>query len=168
MNERYISIADFAARQGITPQAVYKAIRQGKLNQVVKLIDNRKYIDIQAFEAAENNQLNQELNQQKQPVVKPVESEISAIIEAKNEHIKTLEQQLQEARKQIEFLQQQIERQTVIIDKQLHLQAHTQQLLEEPADGTQPPPENAAPAAAPPATPGQEPARGFFRRIFKK
>jgi hypothetical protein len=164
---KYITVAEFAALQGISPQAVYKAIQQGKLNQVVKLVEKRKYIDIEAFNAAAIKPDIQPNNQPFNQVVKPVESEFSAIIEAKDQHIKTLEQQLQEAREQIKFLQQHIEQQAIIIDKQLHLQAHAQQLLEDPADGqTVAAPE---PAAAPAAAPEREkPARGFFRRFLKK
>jgi len=160
MDERYISVADFAARQGLSRQAVYQSISKGTLKQFVKIIDKRKYIDIQAFSAVD---CKADCKEPVNHIDNKIDNTLQAVIEAKTAHINTLEQQLKEARRQIEFLEQQIERQAVIIEKQLHLQAHTQQLLEEPNEAEQPIVENPPAAAA--AAPHK---RNLFSRIFKK
>lgn len=160
MESKYITVAEFAARQGLSRQAVYQSISKGTLKQFVKVIDKRKYIDIEAFSSAAcQADCKEAVNQS----VKEIDNTLQAVIEAKNAHIKTLEEQLQEAKKRIEFLEQQIERQAVIIEKQLHLQAHTQQLLEEP-NGEEQPIEAAEPSAA--AAAPQK--KRLFSRIFKK
>jgi TolA-binding protein len=164
MENKYITVAEFAELQGLSRQAVYQQIRKGALKQFVKQIDKRFYIDIQAFSAAGCKADCKE-------TVKQIDNEfyndLQPILEAKEAHIKSLEQQLLEQQRQIEFLQQQLERQTIIIDKQLHLQAHTQQLLTDEPPVSVAAAEPQPHAAAAPASPAPQ-RKNIFSRIFKK
>jgi len=167
MAEKYITVAEFAEQQGLSRQAVYQQISKGTLKQFVKIIDKRKYIDIEAFSSVVcKADCKAAVNQIDNNVDKEIDNSLQAILEAKNAHIKSLEQQLQEARNEIQFLQKHITEQADIINKQLHLQAHTQQLLGDEQPGTQPGEQPAAPEPVIVAAAPQK--RSLFSRIFKK
>lgn len=49
-NDEYISIKEFADKSGTSPQNIYQRMKQGSLNQFVKSLNGKKYINIKALE----------------------------------------------------------------------------------------------------------------------
>ena len=99
--DEYISIAEFAKRAGITPQAVYKQLNNQVDNQLstyVKVHNGKKRINIKALElflSTDVNQVDNQFNNQFNNFSQPVD----------NQTIEILKEQLDIKDKQIEQLQ---------------------------------------------------------------
>lgn len=104
--DEYISIAEFARRAGVTPQAVYKQLNNQVDNQLstyVKIHNGKKRISIKALElflSTDVNQVDNQFNNQFNNFSQPVDNQI----------IEVLREQLADKAKQIEQKDAQIER----------------------------------------------------------
>ncbi len=104
--DEYISIAEFARRAGVTPQAVYKQLNNQVGNQLstyVKIHNGKKRISIKALElflSTDVNQVDNQFNNQFNNFSQPVDNQI----------IEVLREQLADKAKQIEQKDAQIER----------------------------------------------------------
>jgi predicted RNase H-like nuclease (RuvC/YqgF family) len=144
MTTEYLSIKDFAAKVGVSQQAIYKQLNN-KLKPYLKVVENKKYLHISALDEytkTENNST--------------VEQQLLNVLQA---DLKVLHEQISEKDKQIENLQR-------LLDQEQHLNAmnHEKILLlesklEEPPNETEQPVE-------PDSEPEQQ--KGFWNRLFRK
>jgi hypothetical protein len=120
-----LTIAEFAAAIQQTKQAVYKQLNN-KLKDFVVIVDDKKFIKIQALEQYENQQVEQQLNKKSQQVEQQLNNQILTLLESqieeKDRQIETLFNQLEQKDKQIETLQN-------LLSQSQHLQAANTQLL---------------------------------------
>lgn len=119
----YLTIKEYADRKSITPQAVYKQIRQGRLEAFTRNVDGREKTYIALDEPT--------ATQQPDPAADAPEADITALERA----IEALTAQLAEKDRQIARL-------TDLLDHAQQLQGHAQKLLEAPKVDQ---PEQAAP-----------------------
>lgn len=93
MND-YISVSQYAEIKGISKQAVYKQLN-GKLKEFLIVVDNQKFIDLNALNEIEKERLNN--------IEQPVEQQFN------NSFQLFFEKQIEEKDKQIESLLNQID-----------------------------------------------------------
>lgn len=90
----YISVSQYAEIKGISKQAVYKQLN-GKLKEFLIVVDNQKFIDLNALNEVEKERLNN--------IEQPVEQQFN------NSFQLFFEKQIEEKDKQIESLLNQID-----------------------------------------------------------
>lgn len=90
----YISVSQYAEIKGISKQAVYKQLN-GKLKEFLIVVDNQKFIDLNALNEVEKERLNN--------IEQPVEQQLN------NSFQLFFEKQIEEKDKQIESLLNQID-----------------------------------------------------------
>jgi hypothetical protein len=90
----YISVSQYAEIKGITKQAVYKQLN-GKLKEFLIVVDNQKFIDLNALNEIEKERLNN--------IEQPVEQQFN------NSFQLFFEKQIEEKDKQIQSLLNQID-----------------------------------------------------------
>ena len=123
--KEYISVKDYAAKYGLTEQAVYKNIRSGKLVTEERVIDGkRKKMIVLDLDQIENQEPDQNSSNGSTPPPK-VETAGNDEKQALEKAVEALTQQLAEKDRQIANLMQ------LLHDQQL-LQAHSQSLLTQP------------------------------------
>lgn len=115
--DEYISIAEFAKRAGITPQAVYKQLNNqvdNRLSTYVKVHNGKKRLHIKALELflstgvnQVDNQFNNQFNNFSQPVDNQVDNQTNQIIgilrdqiERKDAQIEQLQEDLRASREE--------------------------------------------------------------------
>ena len=130
----YISVSQYAEIKGITKQAVYKQLN-GKLKNFLIMVDNQKFIDINALNDIERKKLNNFEQPVQQPVEQPLNNEIQLFLQnqinEKDEQIKTL-------LNQIDQLQDQNTKLTDLLkNSQLLLAVEKKVMLEESAENQQ-------------------------------
>ncbi len=158
-DKRLLSVAEYAARKGISKQAVYKQLNN-KLKEFVVVVDSQKYIDIAALGLEVEQHIEQHSTADEQPVEQPAPPFWQRQIDEKDKQIESL-------LRQIENLQQQNSKLTDLLQNSQVLLAAEKQL--QIAQATNEPPAAAdediqaeRQEEAPP------PKQGFFRRLFKK
>lgn len=92
--DNYISVSQYAEIKGISKQAVYKQLN-GKLKEFLIVVDNQKFIDLNALNEVERERLNN--------IEQPVEQQFN------NSFQLFFEKQIEEKDKQIESLLNQID-----------------------------------------------------------
>lgn len=163
MNE-FISIADFAARAGVSKQAVYKRLPTIE-SKLIKVENGKKTIDINALSLFAANQDNQPFKDKK-PTKTNVESDL----------IKELRKQIDGLQADKIFLQEQITELTKSLQYEQRKTAELQQLLPATAENK---PAGAGAAAPDPAPktensesgkndPAETKLSSFFGRIMRK
>lgn len=102
--KEYISIAEYAKRAGISPQAAYKRIVKPEFKEFIKVDNRKKYVDtaifaegIQPSDKPNSTELNQPLNQS-----------LNQVDNATNKLIAALEAQIKEKDEQINRLLDQL------------------------------------------------------------
>ena len=104
--DEYISIAEFARRAGITPQAVYKKLNNQVDNQLstyTKIHNGKKRIHIKALElflpTGVNqvvNQFNNQVDNFSQPVDNQVDNQINQVVDFLKDQIKRKDIQIEQ------------------------------------------------------------------------
>ena len=110
--DEYISIAEFARRAGVTPQAVYKQLNNqvdNRLSTYTKIHNGKKRIHIKALELflstdvnRVDNQVDNQFNNQVDNFSQPVDNQVD---NQTNQIIAILKEQLADQKTQIEQLQ---------------------------------------------------------------
>lgn len=135
VDQEYISIKEFAARAGVSPQAIYKRLNQvdNQLNNYIKPVGNQRMLNIRALQDIYGI----EVVNQNQPVEQPVVNldqpdQMQEQIKMLQEQLNIKDQQLQERAEreqkkdeQIRMLQDQLIEQ----DQRHHEQLQTMQEL---------------------------------------
>jgi len=143
MEQTFLSIKDFAARAGVSAQAIYKRLNNpvDELTTWLKIDGKRKMLDIQALSLFQSTQVD---NQVEQPVVNPIQPVDNRLIEM-------LQAELAAKNAQIERLQDQVTQAHQLLSQEQQLRAVAEQriLMLESGQGEQPKsePEPAAEAA---------------------
>lgn len=158
-DKRLLSVAEYAARKGISKQAVYKQLNN-KLKEFVVVVDSQKYIDIAALGLEVEQQIEQHSTQDEQPIEQPKSPFWERQIEEKDKQIESL-------LRQIESLQQQNSKLTDLLQNSQVLLAAEKQLQIAQATNEQPPATDEE-IIQPPQEETPPPKQGFFRRLFKK
>lgn len=104
--DEYISIAEFARRAGVTPQAVYKQLNNQVDNQLttyVKIMNGKKRLHVNALKIflstnlnRVDNQFNNQVDNFSQPVVNQVDNQNSQIIGILREQIERKDAQIEQ------------------------------------------------------------------------
>ena len=115
MEKQFLSISEYANIKGISKQAVYQQLNK-KLKDFVQVVDNQKFISIQALDESELKRLEQPLEQEFNQVEQPIEQAF-------------LISQLEEKDRQIDRLMKQIENLQELLNQSQRLQAADKQLL---------------------------------------
>lgn len=158
MNERYISIQEFAEIVGISKQAVYKQVDK-KLNNYIKRVDRRIMLNIQALHDVYGIEVDQ-LNQPKvEKVDQPNQPDNQLIIEILREELRKKDEEIKSLREEhkteIEWYKEEIKtrNQNIIVlnenlkhEQQLHymskqkilqLEENTKEVVEQPETQTE-------------------------------
>ena len=115
MEKQFLSISEYAKIKGISKQAVYQQLNK-KLKDFVQVVDNQKFISIQALDENDLKKLEQPIEQEFNQVEQPVEQAF-------------LISQLEEKDRQIDRLMKQIENLQELLNQSQRLQAADKQLL---------------------------------------
>lgn len=121
----YISIAEFARRAGITPQAVYKQLNNqvdNRLSTYVKVHNGKKRINIKALElflSTDVNQVDNQFNNFSQPVDNQTIEILKEQLDIKDKQIEQLQSDLRTSREDLARLATELAK---IADQGQHLQ----------------------------------------------
>ena len=157
--DEYISIAEFARRAGITPQAVYKKLNNQVDNQLstyTKIHNGKKRIHIKALElflpTGVNqvvNQFNNQVDNFSQPVDNQVDNQINQVVDFLKDQIKRKDIQIEQLQQDLRTSREDLARLATelakIADQGQHLQM--QMMLPDGQQSTQKPEEPDATAA---------------------
>ena len=103
MENKFISVSEYAKIKGISKQAVYKQLNN-KLKKFVVMVENKKLLDIAVLTAEELNQVEQLLNQPLNQVEQPADNHLLLLlekqIEEKDNTIKSLLAQIESLQEQ--------------------------------------------------------------------
>lgn len=128
MEKEFLSISEFAELTNLTKQAVYKKLnnQKSKLNNYLKVVDNKKYIDKAALEEEEFKKVEQQFNNKETIFEQQFNNSLIALLESqiaeKDKQIESLFNQLAEKDKQIAEVY-------VLLNQSQKLQAANQTLL---------------------------------------
>ena len=136
-SEQYITVSEFSKRANVTRQYVYQQLDK-KLKEFVKVVDNKKMLNIKAlelFNQEENckvveQQFSQQLNNQVDSLNKQIESLLDQL-KAKDEQIKDLSTMV----KQEQALHLATQQKLLLLEQK---QEHQEQLKEEDTQLDQP------------------------------
>ena len=134
--DEYISIAEFARRAGITPQAVYKQLNNQVDNQLstyTKIHNGKKRIHIKALElflpTGVNqvvNQFNNQVDNFSQPVDNQVDNQINQVVDFLKDQIKRKDIQIEQLQQDLRTSREDLTRLATelakIADQGQHLQ----------------------------------------------
>lgn len=133
MEKKFLSVSEFAKQIGMSRQAVYKKIKNdNQLSTCVNEIDNKIFIDIEAFRKISVNQTDNQVDMDCKPVDNKVDS--------KSELIEILKKELEEKNRQLEEKDNQIRMFQKLLDQeqQLRLINNTEtKLIEESSEETE-------------------------------
>jgi formate dehydrogenase assembly factor FdhD len=143
-SEQYITVSEFSKRANVTRQYVYQQLDK-KLKEFVKVVDNKKMLNIKGlelFNQGENckvveQQFSQQLNNQVDSLNKQIESLLDQL-KAKDEQIKdlsTMVKQEQELLSQEQSLHLATQQKLLLLEQK---QEHQEQPKEEDAQLDQP------------------------------
>ena len=115
MDKEYLSIKEFAAAVGVSPQYVYNQLNK-KLKNYCVVVDKKKMLEKSALALFEKKEKDDNIQQ--------VEQQLNnKLIESLEKQIEVDLQQLQEKDKQIAMLQQNLEQCQKLLDKEQYLHA---------------------------------------------
>lgn len=101
MEKEYLSIKDFAAAVGVSQQAIYKQLNN-KLKPYLKVVENKKMLDIAALELFKKQE---KTNQVEQQLINMLQTELNK----KNEQIAELQKLLSQEQQLNAMNQQKIQ-----------------------------------------------------------
>ena len=157
----YLTIAEYAAIQGVSKQAVYQRL-DGSLKPFLKVIKGQKVLDFAALPEEKKKELEQDSSQCS---TSPENDNLTQILPI-------LEQQLKEKDKQIERLQEEIKTlHTAAAEKDKHIQeqaAKLSELLEQAQELNKNNQILIARTQETPLLEDGERKQGFFSRLFKR
>lgn len=171
----YLTIAEYAAIQGVSKQAVYQRL-DGSLKPFLKVIKGQKVLDFAALPEEKKKELEQDSSQCSIQRLINVEQEKKIPTSPENDNLTQilpiLEQQLKEKDKQIERLQEEIKTlHTAAAEKDKHIQeqaAKLSELLEQAQELNKNNQILIARTQEPPLLEDGERKQGFFSRLFKR
>lgn len=175
----YLTIAEYAAIQGVSKQAVYQRL-DGSLKPFLKVIKGQKVLDFAALPEEKKKELEQDSSQDSsqdsiQRLINLEQQEIMPNVPGNDSLIQILpilEQQLKEKDKQIERLQEEIKTlHTAAAEKDKHIQeqaAKLSELLEQAQELNKNNQILIARTQEPPLLEDGERKKGFFSRLFKR
>lgn len=127
-SKKYLTVSQYAEIKSISKQAVYKQLNN-KLKDFVVMVENKKYINIAALDSAEQQKVEQLLNNFKPTVEQPTDNQIQPFLE---KQIEEKDNTIKSLLKQIEDLQNQNSRLTDIIhNSQILMAADKKVFLEQ-------------------------------------
>ena len=127
-SKKYLTVSQYAEIKCISKQAVYKQLNN-KLKDFVVMVENKKCISIAALDSAEQQKVEQLLNNFKSTVEQPTDNQIQPFLE---KQIEEKDNTIKSLLKQIEDLQNQNSRLTDIIhNSQLLMAADKKVFLEQ-------------------------------------
>lgn len=146
-SEQYITVSEFSKRANVTKQYVYQQLDK-KLKEFVKVIDNKKMLNIKALELFNqedskqvvDQDLNQLLNKQVDSLNKQIESLLDQL-KAKDEQIRELNKSVsktQELLNQEQTLHLAVQQKLLLLEKKQEDQEHQEQPKEEDTQLDQP------------------------------
>ncbi|WP_329804213.1 hypothetical protein [Holdemanella biformis] len=146
-SEQYITVSEFSKRANVTRQYVYQQLDK-KLKEFVKVIDNKKMLNIKALELFNqedskqvvDQDLNQLLNKQVDSLNKQIESLLDQL-KAKDEQIRELNKSVsktQELLNQEQTLHLAVQQKLLLLEKKQEDQEHQEQPKEEDTQLDQP------------------------------
>lgn len=161
MENQYISVKEFAQRAGKSVQAIYKGLNN-RLNQYVKLVDNKKMLDIRALQEVYGIEVEQPI-QPELTINSTEDSTKDVVIDTLLEQIEILKNELDVKNEQIREKDKQLSDTLKALNQAQYLQATAEskvKLLEEKQE------EEKAVEPAPESEPEQEKKKWwhFFRR----
>ena len=171
----YLTIAEYAAIQGVSTTAVYKRLSTS-LKPFLLMVGGQKCLDIRVLEEEQNKKESNGSERSKPKGFKPVHNVSNLGNHPKNDNLTQvlpiLEQQLKEKDKQIERLQEEIKTlHTAAAEKDKHIQeqaAKLSELLEQAQELNKNNQILIARTQEPPLLEDGERKQGFFSRLFKK
>ena len=121
-NKEYITVAEFADKAGISRQAVYKKLNN-QLSKYVKVVDNRKMLNIQALKDIYEMGVDKKV----ELVEQPIQPNSQPIVNLLKENMELLKEQLAEKDKQIDYLNQRLAENQKLLDQEQQLHLRSQQ-----------------------------------------
>lgn len=154
MNDKYITVSEFAKRANISKQRVYQLLNK-RLKEFVQEVDGKKMLDIRALESFSIQGTCSSVVQEVEPDVK---QEASALDLLKTT-IDMLQKQLEEKDRTIHELTEALKNEQLQTSQAQALHGGSiKQLLEQGQDAEEPEQQKKE----------AEASKGFFRRLFKR
>lgn len=171
----YLTIAEYAAIQGVSTTAVYKRLSTS-LKPFLLMVDGQKCLDIRVLEQEQKSKESNGSERSKPKSSKLVHNVSNSEKSPENDSLiqilPILEQQLKEKDKQIERLQEEIKTlHTAAAEKDKHIQeqaAKLSELLEQAQELNKNNQILIARTQEPPLLEDGERKQGFFSRLFKR
>lgn len=146
-SEQYITVSEFSKRANVTRQYVYQQLDK-KLKEFVKVVDNKKMLNIKALELftqeedckVVEQQFSQQLNNQVDSLNRQIESLLEQL-KVKDEQIRELNKSVsktQELLSQEQSLHLAVQQKLLLLEKKQEDQEHQEQPKEEDAQLDQP------------------------------
>ena len=92
MEQKYISIKDYADRKGVTKQAVYKQLNN-KLSKYVEMVDGKKMLKIEVLELEEVNKVDQQTINYMTTEIERLKAEVERLQAENKEHVDFIKEQ---------------------------------------------------------------------------
>lgn len=154
MNDKYITVSEFAKRANISKQRVYQLLNK-RLKEFVQEVDGKKMLDIRALESFSIQDTCSSVVQEVEPDAK---QEASAL-ELLKTTIDMLQKQLEEKDRTIHELTEALKNEQLQTSQAQALHGGSiKQLLEQGQDAEEPEQQKKE----------AEASKGFFRRLFKR
>lgn len=154
MNDKYITVSEFAKRANISKQRVYQLLNK-RLKEFVQEVDGKKMLDIRALESFSIQDTCSSVVQEVEPDAK---QEASALDLLKTT-IDMLQKQLEEKDRTIHELTEALKNEQLQTSQAQALHGGSiKQLLEQGQDAEEPEQQKKE----------AEASKGFFRRLFKR
>lgn len=154
MNDKYITVSEFAKRANISKQRVYQLLNK-RLKEFVQEVDGKKMLDIRALESFSIQDTCSSVVQEVEPDAK---QEASALDLLKTT-IDMLQKQLEEKDRTIHELTEALKKEQLQTSQAQALHGGSiKQLLEQGQDAEEPEQQKKE----------AEASKGFFRRLFKR
>jgi len=129
MDNKYITVSQYAEIKGISKQAVYKQLKN-KLKPFLIMVESQKCINIEALNEVEK----QKLNQVEQPIEQQFNNQIQPFFQTQLEEKDKI---IQSLLRQVESLQEQNGKLTDIINNNQYLMAGQQKIYIEQGKQTE-------------------------------
>lgn len=133
VDQEYISIKAFAARAGVSPQAIYKRLNQvdNQLNNYIKPVGNQRMLNIKALQDIYGIKVDNQNQPVEQPVVnfsQPMQDQIRLLQDQLNSKDQQLREQAERDQKKDEQIRK-LQEQLIEQDQRHHEQLQTMQEL---------------------------------------
>lgn len=92
MEQKYISIKEYAERKGVTKQAVYKQLNN-KLSKYVEMVDGKKMLKIEVLELEEVNKVDQQSINYMTTEIERLKAEVERLQAENKEHVDFIKEQ---------------------------------------------------------------------------